>query len=167
MSKRWFWTLVFLLLLTAFPAAAEVIFSEVMTSNGVYVSGEAYDWVELHNTGSKTVDLSGCYLSDSKKNPTKWAFPDKTTIKAGAYILVYCTGEDMSPGKNGTYYANFKLSASGDRVILTDRDGETPLASLSIPPQYGNVSWGLPEGGEEYRFFAEATPKEKNHKTAP
>ncbi|MBQ7655515.1 MAG: CotH kinase family protein [Clostridia bacterium] len=154
-----------LLLLFAFPALAEIEISEVMASNGVYTNGEAYDWVELHNTGKKTVDLSGCYLSDSKKKPNKWAFPKNTTIKAGAYILVYCTGEELSPGKNGTYYANFKISASGDDVYLTDKDGETPIASVAIPAQYGNVSWGIPEGGGEYLYFNEATPGKKNSKT--
>ena len=163
---RKFLLFLFLFLLLALPASAEVIVSEVMASNGVYKNGEAYDWIELHNTGGKTVDLSGCYLSDSKKDLTKWQFPAKTTLKAGGYILVYCTGEDMSPGKNGVYYANFKISASGEKVILTDADGETQLAYLKIPAQYGNVSWGLPEGGEDFGFFAEATPGEKNPKTA-
>ncbi|MBQ6959571.1 MAG: CotH kinase family protein [Clostridia bacterium] len=151
--------------LIAVSASADIVFSEVMASNGVYTNGEAYDWVEIRNTGKKAVDLSGYYLSDSKKNPTKWAFPAKTTVKAGAYILVYCTGEDMSAGKNGVYYANFKISASGDRLILTEPDGVTKAASLDIPAQYGNVSWGLPEGGNEYLYFAEATPGKKNPKT--
>ena len=150
------------LVLFSLPASAEILFSEVMASNGVYTNGEAYDWVELHNTGSKSVNLSGYYLSDSKKNLTKWAFPQNTSIKANGYILVYCTGEEMSPGKNGTYYANFKLSASGDKVILTEPDGETAAAFLTIPAQYGNVSWGIPEGGSEYLYFAEATPGKKN-----
>ena len=146
-------------------ARGEIIISEVMCSNGVYTNGEAYDWVELYNSGEKTVDLSGCYLSDSQKDVTQWAFPSKTTLKAGSYLLVYCTGKEMSPGSKGVYYANFKLSASGDKVLLTDRDGETRLASLVIPPQYGNVSWGVPTGGESYLFFAEATPGKKNPQT--
>ena len=154
-----------LLLLLAAPALADMEITEVMASNGVYTNGEAYDWVELRNTGKKTVDLSGCYLSDSKKNLTKWAFPAKTTVKAGAYILVYCTGEEMNPGKNGVYYANFKISASGETLRLTDKDGETNLLTLKFPAQYGNVSWGLPEGGGEYGYFAEATPGKKNGKT--
>ena len=154
-----------LFLLFCVPASADIIISEVMASNGVYVNGEAYDWVELHNTGSKAVNLSGCYLSDSKKNLTKWAFPANTTIKAGDYLLVYCTGEEMNPGKGSTFYANFKISASGDDVFLTDKDGETRLAALSIPRQYGNVSWGLPQGGEEYLFLAEATPGKQNPKS--
>ncbi len=162
---RKFLLLVLFFLLLAVPASAEIVISEVMASNGTYINGEAYDWVELHNTGSKAVNLSGCYLSDSGKNLTKWAFPANTTIKANGYILVYCTGEELSPGKNGTYYANFKISASGDQVYLTDTDGETVLASLEIPQQYGTVSWGLPEGGAEYLYFAEDTPGEKNPST--
>jgi hypothetical protein len=158
-----FLTLLFCLI--AVSAGADVVFSEVMASNGVYTNGEAYDWVEIHNTGKKAVDLSGYYLSDSKKNPAKWAFPAKTTVKAGAYILVYCTGEDLSAGKNGVYYANFKISASGDRLILTEPDGVTQAAYLDIPVQYGSVSWGLPEGGSEYLYFEEATPGKKNPKT--
>ena len=158
-----FLTLLFCLI--AVSASADVVFSEVMASNGVYTNGEAYDWVEIHNTGKKAVDLSGYYLSDSKKNPAKWAFPAKTTVKAGAYILVYCTGEDLSAGKNGVYYANFKISASGDKLILTEPDGVTQAAYLDIPVQYGNVSWGLPEGGGEYLYFEEATPGKKNPKT--
>ena len=154
-----------LFLLLSVPASAEVIFSEVMASNGVYIDGEAYDWVEIYNPGSKTVDLSGCYLSDSKKKLTKWAFPDKTAVKAGGYILVYCTGEDMAPGKNGTYYANFKISASGEKLILTDRDGETQLAYLQVPAQYGSISWGLASESEAYGYFAQATPGKKNEKT--
>lgn len=143
-------------------AQGEIVINEVMCSNGVYTNEEAYDWVELYNNGKKTVDLSGCYLSDSQKNVTQWAFPAKTTLKAGGYLLVYCTGEEMSPGSKGVYYANFKLSASGDKVLLTDKDGETRLSSLVIPPQYGNVSWGVPAKGDSYLYFAEATPGKKN-----
>ena len=91
--RRLFLSVLFFLLL-ALPAGAEIIISEVMASNGVYVNSEAYDWIELHNNGSKKIDLSGCYLSDSKKNLTKWAFPKNTSIKAGGYLLVYCT-EDI------------------------------------------------------------------------
>ena len=150
--------------LITLSASADIVFSEVMASNGVYTNGEAYDWVEIQNTGKKAVDLSGWYLSDSKKNPTKWIFPAKTTIKAGGYILVYCTGEDLNAGKNGVYYANFKISASGDKLVLTEPDGETRAAFLEIPAQYGNVSWGLPEGKSEYLYFEEATPGKKNPK---
>ncbi len=165
MRLRCLFFLTLLFCLAAASASADIVFSEVMASNGVYTNGEAYDWVEIHNTGKKAVDLSGYFLSDSKKNLVKWSFPDKTTVKAGGYILIYCTGEDMNAGKNGVYYANFKISASGDKLILTEPDGETRAAYLDIPAQYGNVSWGLTEGGSEYLYFDEATPGKKNPKT--
>ncbi|NLD84138.1 MAG: hypothetical protein GX637_08235 [Clostridiales bacterium] len=158
-------SLAFCLLLSA-GASAELVISEVMASNGVYTNGQAYDWLEVHNTGKKSADLSGCYLSDSKKNLTKWRFPEKTTLKADGYLLVYCTGEDMQPGGKSTFYANFKLSSAWETIHLTDRDGQTPLSSLTFPAQYGNVSWGLPAGGGEYGYFAEATPGKKNAKAA-
>jgi len=67
MKMRRIMPLVCLFLLLAVPASAELIISEVMTSNGVYINGEAYDWVEIHNDGGRSVDLSGCYLSDAKR----------------------------------------------------------------------------------------------------
>ena len=151
--------------LLVLPAGAEIVISEVMTSNGTYTNGEAYDWIELHNTGKKAVNLGGWYLSDSQKNLKKWAFPKNASIKADGYLLVYCTGKELKSTAKGPFYANFKLSSSGDQVYLTQKDGTSPAASLVIPPQYGNVSWGLPLGGSEYRFFAEATPGKKNAKT--
>ena len=152
-------------LLFSLPALGEIVITEVMASNGVYKNGEAYDWIEIYNSGSKKADLSGCFLSDSKKNLQKWVFPKNTTLKAGEYLLVYLTGEEMSPGSKSTFYANFKISAEGDQIFLTDKDGETVLSQLKIPAQYGNISWGLPSGGEEYLYFEEATPGKKNGKT--
>ena len=156
-----FFVMVVLALLFALPASAEVILSEVMASNGVYTNGEAYDWVEIHNPGKSRVDLSGCFLSDSEKDLCKWAFPEGTAIKGGEYLLVYLTGEKMAPGKNKTFYANFKISAEGDQLFLTDKEGNL-LAEMAFGPQFGNVSYGI--AGEEWGFFAAATPGKKNEK---
>ena len=152
------------------PARAEaaspsVIISEVMASNGTYTDGHAYDWVELHNTTSRTVGIGGWYLSDSTKKPFKWSFPDGAKIKANGYVLVYCTGEEHEPGRDGVYYAGFKLSASGDDVVLTPDALSEPMDQVSFPAQYGNISWGVPQGGGGPGFFEEATPGKKNGKT--
>lgn len=151
-----------LLLCPALAARADVSINEIMAANATYQDGHAYDWVELYNDGKKSVDLSGCYLSDSPKNPKKWAFPEKTVLKAGQYLLVYCTGEELSPGKNGVYYANFKLSASGDQVVLTAKDGQETLSMIEFPAQYGNVSYGLGVKDRAWGYMEQATPKAKN-----
>lgn len=147
-------------------AGAEIVISEVMAANGTYDKGHAYDWVELHNDGDKSVDLSGWYLSDSKKDPYKWAFPSGTKLKAGGYLTVYCTGdEDIAPGKGDTFYSTFKISSKGEKLLLSDGSGEL-VQRLDIPAQYGTVSYGLPSGGGEYGYFANDTRGAKNDAVA-
>lgn len=151
-----------------FPALAlgDVLINEVMASNGTYTNGHAYDWVELYNDGGKTVDLSGWYLSDSDKNPLKWSFPKGTKLKSGAYLTVYCTGDAaLDKGKNAVFYADFKISASGDTLYLSDASGALRQA-LALPRQYGCVSYGLPAGGGAYGYFETETQGKKNEKTA-
>ena len=93
-----------LLFLPVSFAFADVMINEVMASNGFYEKGEAYDWIELYNDGKQAVDLGGWYLSDSKKNPLKWSFPQGAKLKGGKYLTVFCTGEDgISPGKGDTF----------------------------------------------------------------
>ncbi len=160
--------LLFLLLLVIMlpgMALADVIISEIMTSNGTYESGHAYDWIELHNTGKSTVDLSGWYLSDGKKDLTKFQFPKGTKLKAGAYLTVYCTGnDDIDVGKNSTFYATFALSASGETIYLSNADEELQQ-KLKYPQQYGCVSYGTNDDGEHYGFFENETRGKKNDDT--
>ena len=147
-------------------ARAEVVITEIMTDNGVYdTNGNAYDWIELWNSGSKPADLSGWGLTDSKTDLYAFTFPAGTSLKAGDYMLVYCCGEDQNADKpkNNTYYAHFKLGASGETIRLTDKDGNEAQA-LKYPAQYGGFTWGLADGGQEYGFFAEQTPRKKNPK---
>ncbi len=155
-----------LLALCPLTALADVVINEVMASNGVYENETSYDWVELYNNGKKTVDLSGWYLSDSKKNLMKWAFPEGAKIKAGGYITVWCTGEDgIAPGKGSAFYTPYSLSASGETLYLSDAEGVL-VQKLKFPRQYGNISYGLPAGGGEYGYFETATRGKKNEATA-
>lgn len=156
----------FLLTILLLPTAAlaDILITEVMASNGVYENGEAYDWVEIHNTGKSAVDLSGYYLSDSKKNREKWAFPSGTKLAGGEYLTVFCTGEeDHSAGKNKTFYAPFKISSSGETLCLTAKDG-TELQTLKIPEQFGNISYGTPDNGVTWGYFENATRGKTNEK---
>ena len=152
-----------LLALAAFSAAsADVVINEVMASNGFYENGEAYDWIELYNDGKNTEDLSGWYLSDSKKDPLKWSFPKGTRLKSGAYLTVFCTGEDgKDPGKGNTFYTGYSISASGETLILSNAEG-TEIQRVKVPEQYGCVSWGKPARDGEYGFFENPTRGKKN-----
>lgn len=99
-----------------------VVISEIMSQNIDTVAdpkGEHDDWIELHNSGSQVVEVGGMYLTDDVRNPRKYMFPKGTTIKPGAYLLVWADedGKDVDG-----LHANFKLSAEGETIRLIDAD---------------------------------------------
>lgn len=151
-------TALVLVCLTCAFACADVVFSEVMASHAIYQNGRHDDWVELHNTGSSQISLKGWYLSNDPYKLTRWAFPDNAKIAKNGYLVVYCTDDDIASitdGPSGAIYANFKISTSGESLYLTDPDGNT--TELHIGAQFGNVSSGVPEGGDEWLFLEDVT----------
>ena len=157
-----------LLLVLLLPASglADVIISEVMASNGMYENETSYDWIELHNNGDQTVNLSGWHVSDNRQKPQKFTFPQGAKLKPGAYLTLWCTGEDeVDPGKGDAFYAAFSLSAQGETIFLSDSDGKF-VQTLTFHQQYGNVSWGLPSSGGAYGYFENATRGKKNEAVA-
>ncbi len=127
--------------------AAGVVISEFLASNSGGLKdgdGDSSDWVELFNNGAEAVDLGGYYLTDSRNNLTKWAFPAGTTIGAGATLLVFASDKGAS-GPPGELHANYALSAGGEYLGLVMPDGATIVHEFApeYPPQQTNVSYGL------------------------
>jgi hypothetical protein len=97
----------------------DVVVNELMASNSTTASdewGDYDDWIELYNKGTETIDLQGYFLSDKVDNITKWSFPESTPIAPGEYKIVWADGEP----EQGPLHTNFKLSAAGESVILTN-----------------------------------------------
>ena len=162
MKKLTFAAIIMALCAIFSAALGDVVINEVMASNGTFENGQSYDWIELYNDGKTTADLSGWYLSDSGKNPLKWSFPKGTKLKSGAYLTVWCTGEEGHEKGNGNiFYTDFAISASGEKIILTDADGNE-IQKLKLPEQYGCISYGRANGSGEYGFFENATRGKKN-----
>ncbi len=92
--------------------------NEVMTSNKGAVpdeTGNFPDWIELYNAGSEAVNIGGYGLSDDLLTAAKWTFPSGTTIPAGGYLVVFCSGDVT----RGPLHAAFKLSANDDVILST------------------------------------------------
>jgi hypothetical protein len=118
------------------------------------------DWLELHNNGATSMDLSGHTLSDDPQEPGKWAFPAGTTIAPGAYLLIICDGQNIvAPPANGFLHTNFKLSADGETVGLYNPAGGI-VQELAIPPLTPFGSYGL--SGGQYRYLALPSPRAAN-----
>ena len=159
--KKWFVSLLLAALCLFACAQAEVIINEAMASTATFVSGRHDDWVELYNTENSQVKLAGWYLSNDAYNLTKWAFPDTAAIPKHGYLIVYCAGsEPVTDGQKNALYANFKLSAKGESIYLTDPEGHT--VSVTFGQQFGNVSSGIPANGDGWHCLETATPGAAN-----
>ena len=122
-------------------ASSPVQLNEFLASNQNGIQDEASefeDWLELLNTGTAPVDMSGCYLTDKIDNPTKWPIPANTILQPGATLLIWCD-EDAN---QGPLHANFKLSAGGEQILLFAADGKTQLDRIDFGTQTTDVSTG-------------------------
>ncbi len=84
-------------------ALGAVVINEVMANPD---TGQP-DWIELHNTTNRTIDLGGWFLSDDVDELTKYEIDSGITISAGGYVVFY-QGDDFS----------FGLSRDGETIYL-------------------------------------------------
>jgi len=151
--------------LTANPLAlGDIVISEVMTSNSQFLAednGETYDWIELYNRGSQTVNLAGYGLTDNTGNPAKFRMPDKT-IAPGEYYTVLASGlaDDESIKKNYVH-TNFKLSAGGEVLALFNADGKLQ-DKYNIDNLPRGISIGRMAQQDGIFYFTEPTPGAAN-----
>ncbi|HBO52454.1 MAG TPA: hypothetical protein DD471_10765 [Planctomycetes bacterium] len=123
--------------------------SELLASNqktNTDPQEEFEDWVELYNSSSKAIDLSGLYLSDSLNNPRKWKFPEGTAIAAESYLVIWLDGDTDDSG----LHASFRLARDGETLILVDRDkGQNAiLDELQFSAQETDRSFGRGRDGK-------------------
>ncbi|MEN6574809.1 MAG: lamin tail domain-containing protein [Phycisphaerales bacterium] len=143
-----------------------LVINEVMASNSSTKAdpqGQYDDWIEVYNYGSVSVDAGGLYLTDDPEKPAKWQIPTTdpilTTIAPGGYLLIWADGDTEAPG----LHASFKLSAGGEELCLFDADGATPIDRMAFPELLTDISYGRsPDGGDDWRYFVDATPAEAN-----
>ncbi len=145
--------------MSALPTGA-LLLSEVMGNNaGSYTQANSTpDWIELYNSSSEPINLSGYALSDNPNNPALWRFPD-VTIAPNSYFVVLATGNDVKDTQKKTLETNFALSASGDVVLLYSPEGEL-LDKLQLGRTGADVSFGRSDG--KLLYYASPTPGAAN-----
>ena len=121
-------------------SARTVVINEFMAADSTVQAdpaGEYDDWIELYNTTAQSIDLSTYYLSDNFTAPSKWKFPNGTTIAANGYLIVWADNDTFQTG----LHAYYKLNAAGEELILTDGNGAV-LDSVSFGRQTTDISYG-------------------------
>jgi hypothetical protein len=165
------------------PYSDAVYISEFMANNPGPVNtpgsvmdmdDDSSDWLELHNSGSTTADLSGWKLTDDPLVPDKWTFPAGTTLPANARLLVFASGKNRR--LNGVQlHTNFKLSNSGflqlSRPAASGPDvvrSSFGTALSGYPAHTSRASYGtstVPPDPPALGFFTTPTPGAANGTT--
>lgn len=154
MKKSLFFVIAILCLVGT--AQADIQINEVLANNGVFENGEAWEWIEIKNTGSEKVSLSGVSLVYSRKGEEQvYTFPEKASLGAGKYGVVFCIGYDPAPNKKENYYAPLDISRKGGTLSLMQ--GDELLDQVEYDAQWGNISWGREGDGESFGFFEAAS----------
>lgn len=127
------------------PEIPNVVINELLpknTQNGSDQNGEFDDWIELYNPADVDQDISGFYLSDSKKQPEKWKFPEGTIISKMGYLIVWCDEDTTQVG----LHTNYKLSANGENVVFADTNLEV-INLVEYPATVLEQSWARKPNG--------------------
>lgn len=140
------------------PAAkAALVLNEINSSPN--------DWVELMNTGTEALDVSGYELRDNS-NDHRWRFPDRSTIAAGALLVVDAKSSGLiyddqaKTFAEGTFEAAISIG-SGDSIRLYDKgsnllDEYSWTAHASYDGDAAKASYGrYPDGTGAFRLTKE------------
>jgi hypothetical protein len=130
----------------------DLVINEFMADNGTTkadANGQFDDWIELFNNTNNTLSLSNLHLSDTYTTPLKWKFPDSITIAPKGYLIVWADEDLNQPG----IHAGFKLSASGEKIILSYGNGYV-VDSITFGSQVKDVSFlRCPNGIGAFKSF--------------
>ncbi len=144
-----------------------LVINEFMAVNNSIISdeeGQFDDWVELYNGTGDSVNIGGLYVSDDINNRIKYLIPStdrqSTTIPPGGFLLLWADKE----AHQGVLHIGFKLSSSGEAIVLTDTDGKKAVDMVEFGPQTADVSRGrTTDGDDEWRGFNNPTPGASNN----
>lgn len=132
--------IIILFSLFSLSGVAQVTLNEMQSSNNSTIAdeaGEFDDWIEIHNPGSDSIEISGLILKDQIDT---WAIPTgdpSTLIPPGGYFFLWADDQEIQ----GIFHTNFKLASGGEFLGLYESDGITVIDSLTIPALNANDSY--------------------------
>ncbi len=123
----------------------DLVVNEIMAQNLSAVpdqDGEFDDWIELYNNTTAMLSLENLYMTDASSNLLKWKFPSGTTIDPNGYLIIWAD-EDLT---QSGLHANFKLSASGENVVLSYDNG-TVIEAVAFGAQVADQGYARNPNG--------------------
>ena len=97
--------------------------------------GDYPRWVELYNSTSAELSLSGYSLSDRENDATKYPLP-AITLAPGEYRVVFLSGKNRTAA-DGNLHTGFKVNGSETLYLFS---GSTIVDSVSGAATSSNIS---------------------------
>jgi hypothetical protein len=138
---------------------ARLFINELQPSNQDTVTdeaGEADDWIEIYNDSDTAIEMQGYSFADS--SGLAQTLTSSVLVQPRAFKLFWADG---SP-KQGANHLGFKLSASGDKVIIKDTTGRT-VDSVNFGAATGQSTYArFPDGTGAFAWCTAPTPGVSN-----
>ncbi len=127
-------------------------------------SGGAVSWVELLNTSSKSIDISGIglYLTDSRSNERNlYVAPEGKVLASGERMIVSTEDKSLSSGIFSNVDFNLKLALSGSGKAI---DEFSPVSAFGeVRPQTARGSYQrIPDGTTSWRNLSYSSSGREN-----
>jgi regulation of enolase protein 1 (concanavalin A-like superfamily) len=109
-----------------------------------------YDYIELYNHSTNSVDISGCILTDDP-NTNKFVIPPSTFIPARGFVFYSETN------------MNFRLDATGETIYFFKPDRSRVLDAVHFGAQQNGIATGRsPDGANDFYRLKAKTPGTAN-----
>ncbi len=139
--------LTFLLMITNSFAQSSVVMNEIYSRG---VPGNL-DWIEIYNSSSSPIDISGYKIYDiggQSGTKNKKLFPSGTIIPAQGFYVIITDTADFAGDNSG-----FGLSSNGETVWLEDAAGNlidnVTFPSMALTQTYGRY----PDGSSNWQLL--------------
>ncbi len=136
--------------------APTLIINEIVADNDSGLEdpdepGSYPDWIEILNSGSTAIDLTGMQLTDDADDINQYLFPDGLILEAGELLILYA---DNDP-EEGDRHLPFSLSKNGEYVGLYDSSGKASnlIDSVTFGPLGTDVAYFRCSDGDQTQMI--------------
>jgi len=131
---------VFIYRVSSIEVESDIVINELVASNDNGMTdqdGEFDDWIEIFNTSSDDVDLTGYLLSDNFQKLDKYEFPEGTIIAGNDYLIVWADDDEEQDG----LHTSFKLSSSSGEAIYLSNPNQAIIDEVIFDALDPNISY--------------------------
>jgi len=118
-----------------------IVINEVLAHSHLGAS----DWIELHNTTNRPIDIGGWFLSDDEQTLRKYEIEDPTVIEPGEYVVFYENAHFGNEFDSGVHEL-FGLNETGEAVYVSSGKGGELTEDYRDDEDFGASASGVAFG---------------------